>query len=368
MKSLTDNWLLQSSAELLSGNHDPLQNTAWIQNNEQTQTVEVHPICNGALQVHSLATLIEQLIMCDEINVLSGWTAAWEGRIPALDDLFGRGIIREVKCDRPDTSELSRQYVATICEKPHVKALFDQSAKLFAEGNAVYEGQVINGSIPYLILSDQLRLAYCPHPVRSRYLQGELYLDSWGRKQLLEFEKLHEGKRVELVRRKSNNRNVLTLVSRMSSIAMYCLLNSGEQTNVLHTALQLRADREFQALRELLWEIHVACESGNNEGAKKKCRSLDRAVDDASKRLGLAAVGEESGYATFSFHGLEIELPLAIPKALRLQFPRPRHSSIVYRLLAAHETSDMERALARNFGIKSKRVIQDMARLYDGTD
>lgn len=361
MKSLTDNWLIQVAAEFLDGSVDPLRPATWIRNDDSKKSVVAEPTTIGALQVLSLVALLEQIVMCDEINVLEGWTSAWRGKVPSLDGLQDCGFIKEIGATDGDLRTVQEQYAAQLCVKDYVRTAFMRAAEQFAAGTPAFDGQVLNGSVPYLALSDYHKLAYCPHPVRDRYLQNELYLNGWSQSVLQKYETLHQGPRVSLVKKQTNDRSVLTVASRMSSIGLFCIMNAGGRANAIKTAYTLRNDREFQNLRASLFELRQAIDSRDAAQATALSRTLELAVADASKRLRIIPLGEEDGHSTINI----FDLPVKIPDWLRRPISRPKHSSISYRLLAVHCARTLEQVLAQDYGIKSKQVVRDMARLYE---
>jgi len=357
IQTITDNWLLQNCAELLSRSKDPFDQAHWLRTNHSHQCIDAVPVKFGVLQLQSLACLLEQIVFSDTLFVMEGWTKHWRNVSSELDELFQLGIIKDVPMETVDLQPLQSKYIDAMCQQPYLRAIHERSIERFNSGEPQFVGQVIAGTVPYLALSESRGLTYCPHPVRAKYLESELFLHHRPSRAIDEFECLVKTTKVQLLRRRSIDREVLTLLTSMPSIALFCLLNCDQNTSPVRTACQLRSDETFKQFRTFLHEIQISIDIGDTKAKMAKCRLLKKAIDDAAKRLGVTQRDRETGQISVNILGLG--LSINNPEWLSASLKRPRHSSTIYKLLAVNEHKNLGDALRNAFGIKAQTLLRE---------
>jgi len=357
IQTITDNWLLQHCAELLSQSEDPLDSAHWIRHNHSDRCIDAVPVKRGVLQLQSLACLLEQIVFSDTLFVMEGWTEHWSGMSLELDALLQLGFIKDIPMDTRELQPLQAKYIDAMCHEPYLRAIHERSVELFNSGEPQFEGQVIAGTAPYLALSENRGLTYCPHPVRAKYLESELFLHRWPLQAIDEYEHLVNEVKVQMFRRRSHDREILTLLTTMPSIALFCLLNCDQNTSPIRTACQLRSDDTFKQFRSFLHEIQMNIDDGDTKAKVAKCRLLKKAVDDTAKRLGVAQQDRDNGQVSVNFLGFG--LSVKAPEWLDTPLKRPLHSSTIYKLLAINEHKNLDNALRKAFGLRSKTLLQE---------
>jgi hypothetical protein len=226
----------------------------------------------------------------------------------------------------------------------------------FLNNYPTFFGQVVNGCISYLALAEHESLAYCPHPVRAKFLEKEMYYNNVPCEGFLQFENLFKDGRVNLVKKTIYDDMVITLITKMRSIALYCLLESSENMNPIKTACQLKNDNDFRLFRAMLHELQVSCKE-NTKLYLKNCAELGKTIEYVEKKLRLKRVSDHDGLSQINIVGL----PIKIPDKLRFPMFKPKHSTIIYKLLCSH-TKDVKGALKKCFGIDHPKIIEDMTK------
>jgi hypothetical protein len=358
-QTITDNWLLQDVVDLLNREKDPLQNTCWLQCDDNQEKIMAHDISFGAIAIQSFIAFLEQLVFCDAIYVLKDWTDAWLGKHQDLDDMHQFGYIKELDAEDGQIENLRLQYLNDMSRKPYISNEMKIASREYEKGNPLFLGQVAIGSSVYLALAENKSLVYSPHPVRGKFLQSELYYqNNWPYKEFAKFEELFRTARLSALSRTVSNSMAITLSIRMSSIALYCLLESSESNNPIKTACQLKNDDDFRSFRYMLHEIITTLDDGL-EAYVKRLSHLEELIGFVEKKLGLKKLTDTDGFSQLNILG---QLPVKVPKKMRFPLFRPKHSSIVFRLLGSHR-KDLRNVLAKCFGIANPKVIKDLISL-----
>jgi hypothetical protein len=92
--------------------------------------------------------------------------------------------------------------------------------------------------------------------------------------------------------------------------------------------------------------------------------ALEKAITHTRDKLGLSQdqISRSNGSVTiFNI----VTLPIRLPGILTRELFPPRHSTVVHKLLAGNKINDLAHALNKNFGIKSKEVLEDITRFAD---
>lgn len=351
---ITDNWILQNVAELLRRDLDPLQSATWIACDDKTQQVINNSISWGAIAVQAFVSFLEQIVFCDQIYVLKGWTNAWIGEHEDLDHLFNCNYIKELDDATSEIAGFKDEIYNSLSRKTYVKERMLGAETAFLSNNPTFFGQVVNGCVSYLALAEHKSLAYCPHPVRAKFLEKEIYYNNVPADGFLLFENLFRDSRVNLVKKRIYDDTVITITTKMRSIALYCLLESSEDVNPIKTACQLKNDNDFRLFRAMLHELQVS-HSENNKLYIKRCAELGKTIEYVEKKLGLKRMSDYDGLSQVNIMGL----PVKVPSKLRFPIFKPKHSTIVYKLLCS-QAKDIKGALKKCFGINHPSIIEDM--------
>lgn len=354
---LTDNWLLQSCAEILEGtdNSNDLAHWAIVEN----QKLKWFETCADAIRVESLCALIEQIVFCDKLIVMSGWTNTWEDKSPQLQTLLGCQLVKEFDPSDDEASALSKHYLTQLCTVPAVAQEHELADAAWQRNEPIYSGQFIAGSTGYLAQSNLNNYSYTPHPVRARFLRSAMYRDEnlySNSRYVLNF--WVDKSRTKLVNRIGPASSVTTLICRLSSIALLCLRES-KTTLPLITALQLRDSDEFRRLRQTLHEMQLAIAREDEVGVKKYNKLvhlLEKAISEVERSLKSRALGDQDGIAEISVYK---SLPVKIPSWMRVPLIAPRHTTAMYRLVATAQL-DLREVLKSSLGIDNPRVVQDL--------
>ena len=105
----------------------------------------------------------------------------------------------------------------------------------------------------------------------------------------------------------------------------------------------------------MLHEIEATLEDGL-EAYLRRLSHLEKLIEFIEKKLGLKTLTDKDGFSQLNILG---SLPVKVPKKMRFPLFRPKHSSIVFRLLGSHR-KDLRKVLAKYFGIKNPKIINDL--------
>ena len=254
---LTDNWLLQNAAGLVSGDEDPSEEASWLQVLPGIG-LTITDTLRGAIQVECLMSLLGQIVLNELIYLMPGWTDSWMGKSSALDGLRARDVIGQVTYDEPTKKRRRVNYLDEWCLDPPIQRAHQESLEAWARGESTVTSQIIGGTASYLAIADETKLPYAPHPVRGLFMNQTLYSASWRSDGLVKFHELVDESRVKLTRLLRPTSSVTQLTYSVSSVAMLCLLESSSSAGPLEIACQLREEREVKSLRSTLLELSLA--------------------------------------------------------------------------------------------------------------
>jgi hypothetical protein len=356
--TITDNWLLQTSAEILERLVDPSTRAEWIEV-DGAGVLRTREITLGTMQVLCLASLLEQIVFCDTMHVMNEWSASWAGRSRQLAALLDSSIIREFDPDGTDLRDRALHYQKALCRSPLIAKAAEVAELVFQAGQGSFAGQVLNGTAPYLAQADTYGFLYCPHPVRARFLEQVLYRRPRVADPRERLNTIVNTARVKLAERLGQDQAVTTLTSRTSSIAMLCLRESSQQSSPILTALQMREADEFKRLRRTFGEMQAAIDRGDDRGVRtylRHVKSLEDALHEVERRLRLRHLDARDGLSEINvWKGL----PIRVPDALRRPVIAPRHTTAINRLVTTAAT-DLGRVLEQSLGIRDPQVVEDL--------
>lgn len=167
--TLTDNWLLQNAMELLEQTVDPSSEAEWLDISEEGSLLH-RPISAGAIHTMCVVLLLEQIVFCDSMYVMTEWMDAWAGESRQVDALIRNEIVSGFRLADLDADARADNYRRTLCRSDSLRKVADEADEIFKAGSSHFVGQALNGTAPYLAQADLTGYTYAPHPVRARIL------------------------------------------------------------------------------------------------------------------------------------------------------------------------------------------------------
>jgi len=360
--TLTDNWLLQNAMEMLEQTVDPSSEAEWLDISEDGSLLH-RPISAGAIHTMCVVSLLEQIVFCDSLHVMTEWMDAWAGESKQVDALIRNKIVSGFRFADVNTDERTENYRRTLCRSDSLRKITDEADEVFKAGSSHFVGQAFNGTAPYLAQADLTGYAYAPHPVRARILEKTLYKVSPAFSPRQKLEEIVNTSRIKLQKRIGIDSVVTSLATRMPSIALMCLSNSSPTSPPIETAIQLRDSTEFRSLRSSLHEMQKALAEDYTKTANvylDQVHALESAVREVERRLKLRELDNGDGVAEIDvWRGVKARVPSWLRRPV---FP-PRHTTAVYRLVTAKST-DIRRLLDRSLGVTDPRIVEDLLNFY----
>jgi|WetSurMetagenome_2_1015567.scaffolds.fasta_scaffold25751_3 hypothetical protein len=355
---LTDNWLLQDSAQLLERTSDPNSNMLWMELNSKGN-IQFNPITKGAIQLLCLTSLIEQIIIYDSMRVMNFWNLTWEPKSSQLKVLVKEGMIHYFDNQNDNFNKQLIEYQKIINGIPALTAASQYGESSFKKGNRSYLGQIINGTLPYITQADINNYIYSPHPVRARFLNQVFYKPNDSINPQQKLNEIINTSRVKLCKRIGIDSSVTTLNSKISSFALLCLRESSQQSLPIQTALEIRNLEEFRRLRNHLFDMQTSIANNNEESIKKylsQIELLETAINEVERKLKLRELGDRDGFSELTIWR---SLKVKIPDALRRPLIMPRYTTALNRLVLTAGT-DIRRVLKKSLGIANPQIIEDL--------
>lgn len=356
---ISDNWLLQCAGEIIVGDIDSPSDSNWISVSQSGELLH-HNIPRASIQFECLISLLEQIIFCDQLHVMDGWTHSWSNLIPEFEPLLSSSIISEFKFELGESNKTSSPFLSRLQDNPHIAKAYEKGVKTLKEGVANFDGQVVNGVIPYLDYAAETDFVYAPHPVRARFLERVLHKASYesGYYSLAKLNTLVDSSRIKYSKYVGINGELSSLVCKTSSAALLCLLESSKGQSPIKTALQMRDSSEFRSLRKTLHEFQKAI-SSREADELKHIDMLESAVNEVERRLKIRSLDNEDGFSELNTF---FSLPVKVPNFLRRPLITPKHTTAVKKLVLTGKVN-MRQLLKGSLGITDPKVVEGLVKL-----
>lgn len=363
VRALTDNWLLQHVAEIVTCSKDP-RVAASVLALRNAETLEVHTVPLGALQIASLCSLLELVVLAGHVYVMQGWTDAWRGRASSLDLLLDAGVIRELDPDADAVSQAHEDYNRQFCEFPAIQREHLAATDAWVRGEPVFPGQLINGTAAYLALARTTGYAYWPHPARAIMLAGTLY--DYRRRPNPLFSKLDEvvrTTRIKYCQAIGTHYKLAQLAYSVPSMAIACLFGAQDASGAIQAAVQLRESADVRALRTLLNRASAETIEAST-GLEEAAKVLDDAVARVEKELGIRKAEHSEVALEWNLleGGVSVTGPLKLIRQIAESVVAPKHTAILSRLVRTGRLS-AEDLVHRALGIRDRSIIDGLRML-----
>lgn len=347
---LTDNWLLQNAAGLLARHEDPFSESAWFDVTGQETSVTSVPL--GAIQVHCVAALLEQIVLCDTLHVLEGFTDTWSGKLGALDALTRSGAIRPIS-KPPELRTFRAPYYEVLNHHAGISRHLTELRAAYSNGRTAPLAQVLDGTVTYVGIADALGLTYCPHPVRGRFLEQTLWYPSWPSPAVAKLTSIIDSTRLKLRKSASPSIEQTSATYSLPAIALLCLSEASQQRSAADIAVELRDEPDVMALRSTLSEVTVALDDGLDDRYRSLARELDNAAREVERRLALREPDARDGPSTITI----CKLPVRVPSWGRAPVRQPKHTGVLMRF-SNTGLRDAKRAIANGLGLRDAEVLR----------
>jgi hypothetical protein len=262
---LTDNWLLQTVAGLLSGHDDP--NTRWSWFGVTNNLTLLGNIRAGVFQLDCLITLLEHIIYADSLFMLKDWMSTWIVHDSSLNRLLQveQGKFINPIESIPNNDDRSQLWLKRLLRNEDIKKKFEIGNESYIKGNNNGEfkffSQVINGIAEYLTLSDEYGITYSPQSVRAGYLKSTIWNFEENQqfsKGINRFNKLLDESRSRLLSLYNPSESITKLLLTIPSAVLLCIAESNASISPIDVAIQIRSTTEVKNLRRILHELSVS--------------------------------------------------------------------------------------------------------------
>ncbi len=358
-----DNWSIQNSVDLLT-QHSNLSGTAqWVVFDKKAtgfddKVVEIKSGSVAALSFHCLCSLLENIVLYDKILVKSGWSSGYVNKINDLDDLFSSKIIEKFGKEPKKYQECNKEYINYLSKDQRIETIIGKYTTNVKKDPVLnYMGQIIQGSIDYLSLSDSTDITYTPHPLRKIFMNDTLHNLTFPRNVASnKFKEYINNSKVRLINKVDSKSFLLHLSTKTPPIALFCILESNVQISPIEIACQLRKDESFLKLKEKLNYINSLFHENETEKYLKEVAYLETVIEYAEKKMNLKKLGENDGFSSLTFFKY---FPVRVPEALRKPIFTPKHTVSIAKLIKTTNV-DIRNKLQSLFRDSSTSIIEDL--------
>jgi hypothetical protein len=355
---IADNWMLQEAADLLSREACSTDSCTALFVDDDFKIIYDRKFPKGALELASLISLLELIVISDNISVLGGnWTKGWKAKVPCLGSLVNKGMIREVRFPESSPEKLSDLYFNEVTQH-HPLSSFREHGIDFYTGIDL-KGQVLHGSCTYMALSDALGLIYCPHPMRERVLDKTLCFPKWPTDHVNKLNEIFSTTRIKLSKSIRGQGNLSLLEYVIPPFSRLVLNEASKSSSLITTALELSSEPMVVELRSALSSMTIALKNGKVEECLALIKKFEVATLEVERRFGIRSLNEADGPSSVSV----FSLPIRIPETLRAPLIKPRYTGIATRLVKCG-VSSAEGKLVKLFGQESRLAAKYAAKLY----
>lgn len=358
----TDNWLIETSADLLEQRIGFDEPAGWLLSTEDGLKREI--TTRGAVQVVSLLSLLEFIVLAEDIQVMEGYSA-WRAR-DSMRALSDRGLV--VEQDRSEVEE-ARENILRLVEQrserkeylatPEVEKPDEAGIEDGLQARRSFYNQVVPASASYLAIAQDAGAHYAPHPVRARFLRSRLYPRTWPTRSVNVLNNIVQTGVCILDEATGANRWTNRLAhAKVPGLGVLCLQESSNMTNPIDVALGLRDEKEFGQLRVALSRMNdlASVDGGDPSAFLASANEIKKAMDFACRSVGLELPNATPG------DGLQVGLalgPVSIGGALPRRERAPRFSTVMRRFLTFRPS--LEDVLRAKLGITHASVFADLA-------
>ncbi len=354
MKVLTDNWLIQNASELLTGQLDVGDLASWMV--LTADRVQVEHSTAGAVQVVSLLSLLEHIVLAENLIVMADHVGTWAAA-PGFSELRDRGMVETFSRGEHATFEEHRAAVIEdLRGDPRIQAADDRGLDLVKRNQPSLEMQVIRAAATHVVRAVELEVPYAPHPARARFLRSTVLSARFRSRANAKLDEIVQEGRARVLRSvdPDGHRELVNLDIELPPIGLLCLGDSGLATSPISVALQLRDDPSVSELRGHLSAMEAALRDVPDVSRYQRLAAqLDAAAKEAQRQMGIRA-GEPDGPTQISAWGL----PLRLPAALQRPVPLPRFTGLLRRFIAP--TPRVTELLATRLKVLDPRVLEDL--------
>lgn len=298
--TLTDNWLLQSVAEFLSGSVDRSEYWRWLWSD--IEGVYHGQIKAGAFQIDCLTTILEQVLFANNIYVMKEWIPSWHAHDTDLNLLHSFGdtsIIKELSVQDQNIVETKSRWLNDILFSQQLREKFEEGMEKFSSGEQDFWSQVVNGVAEYVSLSSANKLCYAPHSARAGFLKSTLWFtkpdEAYPSRGVNKFNLMIDKERIQLSETLGYDATLTNLNTRIPSGALLCIQQSSEQISPIKIALQMRDHPEIRAVRTMLHELsEELIKKGLGENSKHT-ELINQLEDDIRKASNLLRIPKSMG-------------------------------------------------------------------------
>jgi hypothetical protein len=345
MRTVTDNWLIQDAATVLTQADDPLKRIKCVDVIDGALTTR--DTIQGAVGILCLAELLEQIVLSSEIGVLDNWSEAWRG-VRGFQPILTQNIVQLHDIAEDDARK--SQYLDELMQNTSlVEGLVEETW---------YATIVTNGSARYLALAEFIGRPYVPHPLRARFLARTIWRPTAAASDVVDT--IINRARVKLHSIARPTSKLTQLVCSMPSFALLCLKESSVAgKSPLDVALELRQESAVIAFREDLSDVETALKTDDASALGDLVVQFETAVLEVERKLRLRRHDEAvDGPATVNV----VDLPIKVPSFLHRPVAIPKHTGIVRRLVTTG-MYDLGEIIARSLGIRSAPLLAALAEL-----
>jgi hypothetical protein len=315
--SLIDNWTLQDVGETLSDGIDFFE-TQEILINQNSESFHYKEIPRFQVQIDCLTTLINDIVLRDELRCDPRQSHAWRG-FPAIRDLSERGLIQPT-AEAP-TGERSASFknacVQKLCVTGDMREIQEKNAALWKSERRTYDtffSQVVWGTAGYMARSAIGCIPYSPYPLRRNLLQKTAFYSS-SRDSVLEVSEWMRIEGIATLHETNPSMNTRSYQLILPPLATEIIESTSDASELLKTAYEARD--EYAKLREWLGEYQTALVSEDFREITKRSKLLDSVARFTRGRIGSNVTGETRlnlGYSVLGLVGIDYSKTIPDPR------------------------------------------------------